>query len=116
VTVFTNGVWYSTNGWAGTAQQLDYLVSEFYPDQTPEQLYAQHKQGVQKLTNRQRLADSETPAKTATWRTLSDHLRWYLKFKNISRRTRRTYRFLALSSRFSFRRAYFPLNRPLFQP
>ncbi len=82
VTVFTNGVWYSTNGWAGTGQQFDYLVSEFYPDQTPEQLYNQHKQGIQKLIN-----DNGWQVQNASQNRyiadLSDHLRWYLKFKNI---------------------------------
>jgi len=83
VTVFTNGVWYSTNGWAGTGQQFDYLVSEFYPDQTPEQLYNQHKQGIQKLIN-----DNGWQVQNASQNRyiadLSDHLRWYLKSKNIS--------------------------------
>jgi hypothetical protein len=82
VTVFTNGVWYSTNGWSGTNQQLDYLVSEFYPSQTPEQLYDQHMQGVQKLKSAndwqvQRASQNRYVA------ALSDHLRWFLTLKNI---------------------------------
>jgi hypothetical protein len=83
VTVFTNGVWYSTNGWAGTGQQLDYLVSEFYPDQTPEQLYDQHKQGIQKLQTANGW-QVQNASQNRYMADLSDHLRWYLKFKNIS--------------------------------
>jgi len=82
VTVFTNGVWYSTNGWAGTNQQMDYLVSEFYPDQTPEELYNQHLQGVQKLQT----ANGWQVQKAGLDRymaDLSDHLRWFLTVKNI---------------------------------
>jgi hypothetical protein len=82
VTVFTNGVWYSTNGWTGTNQQLDYLVSEFYPDQTPEQLYAQHQQGVQKLktTNDWEVQKASLNRYMAA---LTDHIRWFLTFKHI---------------------------------
>ncbi len=83
VTVFTNGVWYSTNGWAGTDQQMDYLVSEFYPSQTPQQLYEQHKAGVQKL----QAANSWDVQKVSLNRyiaDLSDHLRWFLVTKKIA--------------------------------
>lgn len=83
VTVFTNGVWYSTNGWSGTNQQLDYLVSEFYPDETPQQLFEQHKQGVQKL----QAANSWDVQKVSLNRyiaDLSDHLRWFLVTKKIA--------------------------------
>jgi len=83
VTVFTNGVWYSTNGWAGTNQQLDYLQSEFYPDQTPEQLYDQHKQGIQKLQTANGW-QIQSASQNRYMADLSDHLRWYLKFKNVS--------------------------------
>jgi hypothetical protein len=83
VTVFTNGVWYSTNGWAGTNQQLDYLQSEFYSDQTPEQLYDQHKQGIQKLQTANGW-QIQTASQNRYMADLSDHLRWYLKFNNIS--------------------------------
>jgi hypothetical protein len=83
VTVFTNGVWYSTNGWSGTGQQLEYLVSEFYPEQNPQQLFEQHKQGVQKLQSvngweAQRVSLNRYMA------DLSDHLRWYLVTKKIN--------------------------------
>jgi len=83
VTVFTNGVWYSTNGWAGTNQQVDYLQSEFYPDQTPEQLYDQHKQGIQKLQTANGW-QIQSASQNRYMADLSDHLRWYLKFKNVS--------------------------------
>jgi hypothetical protein len=83
VTVFTNGVWYSTNGWAGTNQQLDYLQNEFYPDQSPEQLYAQHKQGIEKLQTANGW-QIQTASQNRYMADLSDHLRWYLKFKNVS--------------------------------
>lgn len=83
VTVFTNGVWYSTNGWAGTNQQLDYLVSEFYPDQSPEQLYAQHKQGVEKLQTDNSWQIQNGAGQDRYMADLSDHLRWFLKLKKI---------------------------------
>jgi hypothetical protein len=83
VTVFSNGVWYSTNGWAGTNQQLDYLVSEFYPDQSPEQLYAQHKQGVEKLQTTNGWQIQNGAGQDRYMADLSDHLRWFLKLKNI---------------------------------
>ncbi len=82
VTVFTNGVWYSTNGWTGTEQSLENLVSEFYPSATAEQLYNQHAQGVEKLVKEK----GWEPQKTSLNRymaALSDHLRWYITLKNI---------------------------------
>jgi len=82
VTVFTNGIWYSTNGWVGTNQQSDYLLSEFFPNQTPEQLYDQHQRGVQKL-----LTDNDwqvqKPSLNRYMAALSDRIRWFLTSQNV---------------------------------
>ena len=62
---------------------MEMLLSEFYPDQTPQQLYKLHLEGVKKL-----LVDNPD------WRVqkvnskrymaaLSDHLRWFLEVKKI---------------------------------
>ncbi|HTA76576.1 MAG TPA: hypothetical protein VK791_05415 [bacterium] len=83
VTVFTNGVWYSTNGWAGNPQQLDYLVSEFLPDHTPEELYNEHLQGVQKLLNINPDWQVQKAGLNRYMAALTDHVRWFLSLKNI---------------------------------
>jgi hypothetical protein len=49
VTVFTNGVWYSTNGWDGKAAENAWRVSEFFPDTPLDQLYVKHVQRVQQM-------------------------------------------------------------------
>jgi hypothetical protein len=82
VTVFTNGIWYSTNGWVGTNQQSDYLLSEFFPNQTPEQLYAQHQQGVQKLQTDNDW-QVQKPSLNRYMAALSDRIRWFLTTSNV---------------------------------
>ncbi len=83
VTVFTNGVWYSTNAWEGKDQELDYLVSAFYPSDTPDQLYTQHIQNVEKIKQ-----DKDWQVQTVSFNrylaALSDHVRWYLNLKDIA--------------------------------
>ncbi len=49
VTIFTNGVWYSTNGWEGDNVENAWRVSEFYPTTPPDQLYVKHVQRVQQM-------------------------------------------------------------------
>ncbi len=83
VTLFTNGVWYSTNGWAGNPQQLDYLISEFLPDHTPEELYNEHLQGVQKILNTNPDWQVQKATLNRYMAGLSDHIRWFLSLKNI---------------------------------
>jgi hypothetical protein len=83
VTVFTNGVWYSTNGWAGNPQQLDYLISEFSPDHTPEELYNEHLQGVQKILNANPDWQVQRASLNRYVAALTDHVRWFLSLKNI---------------------------------
>jgi hypothetical protein len=51
VTVFTNGTWFSTNGWSGTDQNKAWQISEFFPDSAPDQLYVKHVQRVQQLSS-----------------------------------------------------------------
>lgn len=77
VTVFTNGVWYSTNAWEGKDQQMEYLVSEFYPTDTPDQLYVKHVQGVEKL-KQDKDWQVGSMNQNRYMAALSDHLRWFL--------------------------------------
>jgi hypothetical protein len=83
VTVFTNGVWYSTNGWDGKNQELEYLVSEFDPADDPDQLYVAHIQGVDKLKS-DKGWETQTMSEDRYMAALSDHVRWYLDYKNIA--------------------------------
>ncbi len=82
VTLFTNGVWYSTNGWEGKDQQMEYLVSEFFPKDTPDQLYVKHVQGVEKL-KQDRDWQVQAMNQNRYMAALSDHLRWFLAKKDI---------------------------------
>ncbi len=83
VTVFTNGVWYSTNGWDGKNQELEYLVSEFDPNDDPDQLYVAHIQGVDKLKS-DKGWDTQTMSEDRYLAAFSDHVRWYLDYKDIA--------------------------------
>jgi len=83
VTVFTNGVWYSTNGWDGKNQELEYLVSVFDPADDPDQLYVAHIQGVDKLKS-DKGWETQTMSEDRYMAALSDHVRWYLDYKNIA--------------------------------
>ncbi len=51
VTIFTNGTWFSTNGWNGTDQNKAWQISEFFPDLALDQLYVKHVQRVQQLSS-----------------------------------------------------------------
>ena len=83
VTVFTNGVWYSTNGWDGKNQDLEYLESEFDPNDDPDQLYVAHIQGVDKLKS-DKGWDTQTMSEDRYMAAFSDHVRWYLDYKDIA--------------------------------
>lgn len=82
VTVFTNGVWFSTNAWQGTNQSLEYLVSEFYPNDTPDQLWVQHVQTLTKL-KQDKGWEVQPLSENRYMAALSDHLRWFLDKKGI---------------------------------
>jgi hypothetical protein len=82
VTVFTNGVWFSTNGWQGDNQTMEYLVSEFYPTATPDQLYVKHVQALEKLKQEKDWQVSGMNENRYV-AALSDHLRWFLVKKDI---------------------------------
>ncbi|MGH7740373.1 MAG: hypothetical protein ACREL1_09540, partial [bacterium] len=83
VTVFTNGVWYSTNGWAGKDHNMSYLVSGFYPNDDPNQLYAVHIQGLNQLESDNGW-EPETMGQNRYMSALTDHLRWYLNLKGLA--------------------------------
>ncbi|HUO58187.1 MAG TPA: hypothetical protein VMV05_08415 [bacterium] len=82
VTVFTNGVWVSTNGWQGDSHAMDYLISEFDPKDTAEQLYVKHVQEVEKLKN-DKGWQVQSMNENRFMAALSDHLRWFLEKKDI---------------------------------
>ena len=82
VSVFSNGVWFSTNAWQGDNQTMDYLVSEYYPDATPDQLYAQHNQTLEKL-KQDKGWQVQAMGENRYMAALSDHLRWFLNKKDI---------------------------------
>jgi hypothetical protein len=82
VTVFTNGTWYSTNGWNGTGQENAWQVSEFFPDAPLDQLYVKHVQRVQQMETdngwqAQSLSENRYMA------ALSDEVRTFLVTKKI---------------------------------
>lgn len=82
VTVFSNGVWYSSNAWASKGTTGDYLVSESFPNSTPDQLYVQHIQGLEKLKQDK---DWQVSAmgENRYMAALSDHLRWFIDKNNL---------------------------------
>ena len=82
VTVFTNGVWFSTNAWQGNNQNLEYLVSEYYPNDTPDQLWVQHMQTLAKL-KQDKGWDVQPMSENRYMAAFSDHLRWFLDKKGI---------------------------------
>ncbi len=82
VTVFSNGVWFSTNAWQGDNQTMDYLISEYYPDDTPDQLYTQHAQTLEKL-KQDNGWQVQTMGENRYLAALSDHLRWFLNKKDL---------------------------------
>ncbi|HTC22210.1 MAG TPA: hypothetical protein VK859_15235, partial [bacterium] len=82
VSVFSNGVWFSTNAWQGDNQTMDYLVSEYYPGDTPDQLYVQHIQTLEKL-KQDKEWQVQTMGENRYMAALSDHLRWYLNKKDL---------------------------------
>lgn len=82
VTVFTNGVWFSTNAWEGTNQSLNTLESEFYPGDTPDQLYVQHIQTLEKL-KQDKEWEVQSLSENRYMAALSDRVRWFLDKKGV---------------------------------
>jgi hypothetical protein len=82
VTVFTNGIWLSTNAWQGKSHETDYLISEFDPGTSPEDLYVKHKQNVDKL-KQEKDWQVQAMSENRYIAALSDHLRWFLVKKDI---------------------------------
>ncbi len=82
VTVFTNGIWFSTNGWEGDSHEMDYLMSRFYPKETPDQLYVKHVQAVEKL-KQDNGWQVQSMNENRYMAALSDHLRWFLTKKGM---------------------------------
>ncbi len=82
VTVFTNGTWFSTNACQGTDQDVEYHVSEFYPKDSPDQLYIKHVQNVEKF-KQDRDWQVQLMSENRFIAALSDHLRWFLVKKDI---------------------------------
>jgi hypothetical protein len=82
VSVFSNGVWFSTNAWPGDNQSLDYLVSEFYPADTPDQLFVQHAQTLEKL-KQEKGWQVQAMGENRYMAAISDHLRWFLNKKDL---------------------------------
>jgi hypothetical protein len=83
VTVFTNGVWFSTNGWDGKNQEMEYLVSEFDPNDDPDQLYVAHIQELDKLKS-DRGWETQAMSQDRYMAALTDHVRWYMDAKNVA--------------------------------
>ncbi len=83
VTVFTNGVWFSTNAWQGTNQDLTYLFNEYYLNDTPDQLYVQHMQTLEKLKQDKEWDVQTNMSENRYMSALSDHLRWFMDKKGI---------------------------------
>ena len=82
VTVFTNGVWFSTNGWPGDNQTMEYLISAYYPKDTPDQLYVKHVQALEKI-KQEKYWQVSGMNENRYMAALSDHLRWFLVKKDI---------------------------------
>jgi hypothetical protein len=77
VTVFSNGTWYSTNGWASKGATGDYLVSESFENTTPDQLYVHHIQGLEKL-KQDKDWQVAGMGENRYMAAFSDHLRWFI--------------------------------------
>lgn len=82
VTVFSNGVWLSTNGWDGTNRNSTTAVSEFYPNDTTDQLYVQHMQTLAKL-KQDNGWDVQSMNENRYMSAFSDRVRSFLDKKNI---------------------------------
>lgn len=82
VTAFTNGVWFSTNGWDGTGRTSATLVSEFYPGDTTDQLYVQHMQTLEKL-KQDNGWDVQAMSENRYIAAFSDRVRSFLDKKSI---------------------------------
>jgi hypothetical protein len=61
---------------------MDYLVSEYYPNDTPDQLYIQHIQTLEKL-KQDKGWQVQNMGENRYMAALSDHLRWFLNKKDI---------------------------------
>jgi hypothetical protein len=82
VTVFTNGVWFSTNAWKGKDVATNFRISAFYPGTAPDQLYIRHIQAVQKR-EREDGWQVEAMGEDRYMSALSDQIRGFLARKNI---------------------------------
>jgi len=82
VTVFTNGVWFSTNGWDGTSHNSATQVSEFYSGDTPDQLYVQHMQTLEKL-KQDNGWDVQSMSENRYMAAFSDRVRSFLDKKGV---------------------------------
>ena len=56
---------------------MEYLISEYFPTSSPDQLYIQHIQGVAQY-KQQRDWQPQVLNENRYIAALSDHLRWYL--------------------------------------
>jgi hypothetical protein len=82
VTIFNNGVWFSTDGWKADNQESDDLISEHFPGLNPDQLYVKHIEALEKLKKEkdlqvQGMGDNRYMA------ALTDHLRWFIVKKEV---------------------------------
>lgn len=82
ITVFTNGVWFSTNGWDGTGRNSATVVSEYYASDTPDQLYVQHMQTLEKL-KQDNGWDVQNMTENRYMAAFSDRVRSFLDKKSI---------------------------------
>lgn len=83
ITIFSNGVWFSTNGWDGTGRNSVFLVSEYYPNDTPDQLYVQHMQTLEKLKQDKDFEVQQGMNENRYMAAFSDRVRSFLDKKSI---------------------------------
>ncbi len=56
---------------------MEYLISEFFPQDSPDQLYVKHVQGVEKM-KQDKDWQVQPMSQNRYMAALSDHLRWFL--------------------------------------
>jgi hypothetical protein len=81
VNVLSNGTWLSTNGWASKNQELEKLSSESAPGEDPVALWAHHQKRVDQAVQTGVAVTGVNERRFMC--ALSDHLRWYMAFKDI---------------------------------
>ncbi len=82
VTVFNNGIWCSTNGFAGKDTQAEFLMNTHHPQDPVDALYVKHMQKIAQIGKR----EGWVPARMSESRYIAaftDHFRWYLTWKKI---------------------------------